>query len=43
MKLVANVAALTNALELDKPDAGGIFPETVTNIPRFMAFIGSSS
>lgn len=33
MKLVAKVAALTRALELDSPEAGGMLPETVTNIP----------
>lgn len=32
-KLVHNVAALTRALELDKPDAGGMLPETATIIP----------
>lgn len=32
----------TNALELDKPAAGGIFPETMTNIPRLSQFGYSS-
>lgn len=33
-KLVAKVAALTKADELLRPAAGGILPETVTNIPN---------
>lgn len=41
-KLVANVAALTSALELERPAAGGIFPETITNIPYNGPFGNSS-
>lgn len=43
MKLVASVAALTNALELDRPEAGGMLPFTSTRKPRFCAFVGSRS
>lgn len=42
MKLVASVAALTNALELDNPAAGGMLPDTVINIPCFSLFLSSS-
>lgn len=37
-KLVASVAALTIALELDKPAAGGTLPDTETNIPHWGPF-----
>lgn len=32
---VASVAELTNALELDKPEAGGILPLIAAHIPYF--------
>lgn len=43
MKLVVNAAALTRALELDNPEAGGIFPDTITRIPAICDAFGSSS
>jgi hypothetical protein len=33
-KAAHSVAALTNALELDRPDAGGMLPDTITFIPK---------
>lgn len=42
MKLVARAAELTRALELDKPAAGGIVPDTVANKPIFSLVFNSS-
>lgn len=35
---MANAAELTNALELDSPDAAGILPDTATFIPQLRPF-----
>lgn len=42
MKLVASAAELTRALELDKPAAGGMVPDTAANKPTFSPSFSSS-